>query len=220
MNRFGNQQYDRFSKSKAMTKHFNPSNPREMSSTLKYDFTQNLANLYPSIQKYQQKSQPQMVNATTIISNEILRPVWYAAKQLHERNPQIIDTTAGINYVDFKNYMMDDIFTTPLSQQYNDFANLKPKRKTDIMNSYFDEYLSKERDQLFQRTITGLILLKSQRNNIPQNSQQILFRNIYDSFDHPVQAEHLETDLNARDANINSLAEMQQFKDDNQEEWD
>jgi hypothetical protein len=58
MNRFGNQQYDRPSKSKIISKHINPNNPRERSSNLKYDVNQNLTNLYPAIQKYQQKSQP------------------------------------------------------------------------------------------------------------------------------------------------------------------
>jgi hypothetical protein len=136
-----------------------------------------------------------MVNATLIIVNEILRPIWYAAKHLHERNPQIIDASTGLNYIDLKNYMIDDIFTTPLSQQFNDFTSLKPKRKTDIMNNFFDEHLAKERDQLFQRAISGIITLKSQRDNISPNVQQTLFRYIYDAFDHPTQAEHLETEL-------------------------
>jgi hypothetical protein len=63
------------------------------------------------------KIQPQTDNATTVISNEILRPIWYAARRIQKNSPNIVDATDGINYLTFKNIMYDDIFTLLLFQQ-------------------------------------------------------------------------------------------------------
>jgi hypothetical protein len=71
-------------------------------------------------------SQPTIDNSTTVISNQILRPVWYASRRVHQSNPQIIDATDEINYLAFKNAMIDEFFTAPLSQQYKNFTDLKP----------------------------------------------------------------------------------------------
>jgi hypothetical protein len=162
-NRFGNQQYDRYSVAKTKSKVVNESAPRERAYNLNYQFDQQIANNYPAIQKYQMKAQPQMENASTVISSLILRPVWYAAKRLHQTNPQIIDITDSINYITFKNEMMDKIFHTPLSRTVSGYKNLKPKRKTDIMNTYFDNILSKQHNQLIQSATEQLLLLKSQQ---------------------------------------------------------
>ena len=75
-NRFGNPQYDRYSVANTKDKIVNENAPRERLYNLKYKFDQQLANNYPVIQKYQMKSQPQIENASTIISSLILRPVW------------------------------------------------------------------------------------------------------------------------------------------------
>jgi hypothetical protein len=179
-NRFGHQQYDRYSVAKTKSKTLNPNAPRERKYNLNFNFDQQTAGLYPAIQKYQMKSQPTIDNATTVISNEILRPVWYSARRVHQSNPQIIDATDGINYFTFKNTMMDEIFTTPLSLQYNGFSNLKPKKKTEIMNHYFDTVLAAQHDQLIQRAITQVVLLKSQQSLLGNDVSQQLFAIIYE----------------------------------------
>jgi hypothetical protein len=116
-NRFGNQQYDRYFAAKTKNQSINPNAHRERKYDLNYQFDPKIASLFPAIQKYQMSSQSQIDNATTIISKEILRPVWNAARRIHQSNPQIIDATDGINYVTFKYIMRDDFFTTSLSHQ-------------------------------------------------------------------------------------------------------
>jgi hypothetical protein len=83
-NRFGNQQYDRYSVAKTKRKNANPDAPRERKYDLNYQFDQQLSNLYTAIQKYQMKAQPTIDNATTVISNQILKPVWYAGRRIHQ----------------------------------------------------------------------------------------------------------------------------------------
>jgi hypothetical protein len=75
--------------------------------------------------------------------------------------------------------MIDEFFTAPLSQQYSGFTNLKPKKKTEIMNNYFDTVLATQHDQLIQRAITQLVLLKSQQAELSQQVGQELFAIIY-----------------------------------------
>jgi hypothetical protein len=127
------------------------------------------------------KSYPSIDNATTVISNENLRPVWYTSRLVHQSNPQIIDATDEINYLTFKNAMMDEIFTTPLTQQYHGFTNLKPKKKTEMMNNYFDTVLATQQDELIQRAITQLVLLKSQQAGLENDVSQQLFAIIYEA---------------------------------------
>jgi hypothetical protein len=178
--RFGNQQNDRYSVSKIKNKILNQNAPRQRVYNLNYQFDQGVTNLYPAIQKYQMKAQPTTDNATTVISNEILRPVWYTARRVHQSNPQIIDATDGIHYLSFKNAMMDEIFTAPLSQQHHGFANLKQKKKTEMMNTYFDTALAAQHDQLIQRGIAQLVLLKSQQADLNHQVSQQLFGIIYE----------------------------------------
>jgi hypothetical protein len=66
-----------------------------------------------------------MDNATTVISSEILRPVWNATRQAPRNNLQVIDITDGIKFIDFKNEFLKSKLYDPLRQQINGFDNLK-----------------------------------------------------------------------------------------------
>jgi hypothetical protein len=57
-NRSGHQQYDRYSVAKTKSKNVNPNAHRERKYDLNFNFHQQIANLYPAIQKYQMKAQP------------------------------------------------------------------------------------------------------------------------------------------------------------------
>jgi hypothetical protein len=50
-NRFGNPQYDRYSVAKTKSKNINLNAPRERKYDLNFNFDQQIANLYPAIQK-------------------------------------------------------------------------------------------------------------------------------------------------------------------------
>jgi hypothetical protein len=180
----GKDQYDRYSAAQTKSKIINPNAPRERAYKLNLEFAPQQGNFYPAIQKYLKKAQPQVDNATTVISNEILRPVWRIARQLHQGNPEIIDATDGVNYIKFKNIMIDDLFTTPLSQTIPDYVNLKSKKKTEAMNDYFDQNYANQHSQLLQRAITQLILLKSEITQLDQQTGQDLFNVIYNNLKH------------------------------------
>jgi hypothetical protein len=134
------------------------------------------------------KAQPQIENASTIISSLILRPKWYTAKRVHQSNPNIIDITDGTSYITFKNEMMDKIFHTPLSQSVSGYENLKPKRKTEIMNHYFDNTLASQHNTLIQSATEQLLLLKSQQTDLEQQEANNIYYLIYNSLKtEPVQ---------------------------------
>jgi hypothetical protein len=77
--------------------------------------------------------------------------------------------------------MMDKIFHTPLSQQVNGYGNLKPKRKTAIMNNYLDNPLFRQSNQLIHSATEQLLLLKSQQTNLSQDDMNHLFSLICNS---------------------------------------
>jgi hypothetical protein len=92
-------------------------------------------------------------------------------------------------------------FTTPLSQQHHGFSNLKPKKKTERMNNYFDTVLATEHDQLIPRAITQLVLLKSPQAELSQQISQKLFGLLYAPLrpcqnQNPPQDEDFIQDLN------------------------
>jgi hypothetical protein len=120
--RFGNQQYDKYSVVKTRNKVWSPDASRQRIYNVNYQFDPQVANLYPAIQKYQMRAQSQIDNTTTVIANEILRRVWYGARQIHQNNPHLIDATDGVNHFTFKNEMIDDIFITQLLQQNSNFT--------------------------------------------------------------------------------------------------
>jgi hypothetical protein len=78
--KYGNQQYDSYSVAKTKNKIQNPDTSYQRAYNVNYQFDQNVANLYPTIQKYQMKQESQTDNATIVISNEILRAIWYVAR--------------------------------------------------------------------------------------------------------------------------------------------
>jgi hypothetical protein len=55
-NKFGNQQYDRYSIAKTTNKIRNPNAPRERVYFLHYQFDPKVDNLYLAVQKYQMKA--------------------------------------------------------------------------------------------------------------------------------------------------------------------
>jgi hypothetical protein len=54
------------------------------------------------------------------------------------------------------------------------------------MNNYFDNNLANQHDQLIQRAITQLLMLKSHQVQLDQNVVQNIFNEIYKSLNHQV----------------------------------
>jgi hypothetical protein len=84
--------------------------------------------------------------------------------------------------------MIDEFFKTPLTQQYSYFTDLKPKRKTEMMNNYLNITLATQHDRLIQRAITLLVILKVQQAQLEQKVSQQLFAVIYEPL-RPQQAQ-------------------------------
>jgi hypothetical protein len=137
------------------------------------------------------KAQPQVDNATTVVSNLILRPVWNVAKRIHQNNPQLIDITDRISYITFKNEMMNKIFHTTLLQQVNGYKNRKSKKKINLTNTYFDNTLSRQYNPLIKSATEQLLLLKSQQTYLSQDDANHIYSLIYNTLaTQPVQAQN------------------------------
>jgi hypothetical protein len=80
--------------------------------------------------------------------------------------------------------MTDDFLTTPLLQSIPDFINLKPKKKSESMNDYFDQNLANQQKHLFQRVISQLVYLKSEHTQMDQQTGQGIYNLIYNSLNH------------------------------------
>jgi hypothetical protein len=171
-NRWGSQEYDRYSTAKTKNRIFKLDAPRERAYKLNYDFPQQLSDFYPALQKYQKKAQTQIDNATNVILSDVLRPVWNATRQAHRLYSQVIDITDGTTFINFKNNFLNSELYSPIRQIHTNFDNLKPKRKTDLTNNFFDNYLSGKLGTLIQNAIALLILTKSQTVKMDENIQQ------------------------------------------------
>jgi hypothetical protein len=126
-------------------------------------------------------------NASTIISNEILRNVWNKAKYVHIVHPQIlIDISDGVNYITCKNKMLDELLYESIRNEFPDFNNFKPKQKRELSNRYFDTNLAGQHRQLIEKTLNGLIILKQQISpDIVNNQFETAFQAILSLFPIP-----------------------------------
>jgi hypothetical protein len=62
----------------------------------------------------------------------------------------LIDITDGVNYLTFKNNILNELLYDPIRAQYNDFDNFTPKEKHDLSNDYFNQNLAEQFLQLIE----------------------------------------------------------------------
>jgi hypothetical protein len=182
----GKESYIKYSSKNMKSKNLNPQNPKERKYGLNLNFTDELTNQYPSIKKYKKYAIPHSDNATTVISNEIIKNVWKKAKYVHKVKPEVIDISDGVNYITFKNYVLNDLLYNPIKETYKYFDNFYPKEKRDLSNEYFDHNLAGQFLQLIEKTLNILIALKTQISpNIRHEEFELSYNLIYSLFPKP-----------------------------------
>jgi hypothetical protein len=81
--------------------------------------------------------------AYSVITDEIIKPLWTDLKQIVKEHQNLLDLTEGISYIIFKNKALDAIILNDLRIDYHGFDDLKPTKKTKLANDYFDRITSK-----------------------------------------------------------------------------
>jgi hypothetical protein len=172
--------YDRYSLYKMRNKVVNENYPRQQAYSPNYTISDEIINQSTAVQKLTKSYTPKFESAYTVITNDVIRPIWNLSKQYAKGNPNIVNITDGVNFINFKKASINEIITIPLTLEDESFPKYNNKLKTEYAHKYFDNTLVHKLDELIQRSLTILITLKGNKQNIGSNEEaQQLWKDYY-----------------------------------------
>jgi hypothetical protein len=80
--------------------------------------------------------------------------------QFEGKDQGLLDLTADISYITFKNKVLDAIIKTDLRYENHGFDDFKHSKKTKLTNKYFDRVTSKNLVGAVQQAVTVLTGIK------------------------------------------------------------
>jgi hypothetical protein len=120
------------------------SHPRYRKWNLNTTFDDATVKQYPAVQKYYCKANSMSDStAYSVITEEIIKPLWSGLKQLAKDHQNLLDLTEGISYITFNNKALEAIIKDDLRYGNHGFDDFKPIKKTKLANDYFDRVTSK-----------------------------------------------------------------------------
>jgi hypothetical protein len=167
--------YPKYKKSSIVSPAFNsiPSHPRHIKWNLNTTYDPATVNQYPSVQKYYSKvNNLKDSTAYSVITEEVIKPLWLGCKQfaIDGKDQGYMDITSDVSYITLKNKALHAIIRNDLRLEIHGFDDLKPSKKTECANDYFDRVTSQNLVNAVQRAFNVLTGIKE--NILKQQTDQ------------------------------------------------
>jgi hypothetical protein len=97
-----------------------------------------------------------------------------------------MDLTSDVSYITFKNKALDAIIKNDLRYENHGFEDLKPTKKTKLINEYFDGITSKNLLNVVQQAFSVLTGIKENilKHTIDQDTIDYYFTQIQQMYTH------------------------------------
>jgi hypothetical protein len=181
--------YPKYKRSSIVNPHFgtNAAHPRYIKWNLNTTFDDATVNQYPSVQKYYCKTNSMSDStAYSVLTEEIMKPLWTGLKQIAKGNQNLLDLIEEISYITFKNKALDAIIRNDVRLEIYRFDDLKPSKKTKLANDYFDRVTSNNVYGIIQQIFNVLVGMKENilKQAIDQEITNLYFAHIQKLYSH------------------------------------